>query len=219
MQVTTNEKSPMLVPVASIEDSKKMLDMFMEFKQNLLAKSDKQIFKFKNRETGQWEDKEFCKKAGCQKLAVVFNLSCDIITQQVEHLPDGKIIARVQAKAIHVPSGRYWTASAACSSDEKMQEVFDKEGKPTGEKRLFNPARVEHDVLSHAQTRASNRAVLSILGSGEISAEEMEQEHIHDSKTPSSFCPCKEGPQTGIDGKCKRCGLYSKLYWESHNPR
>lgn len=188
-------KNAMLTPIATVDEAVRMLDTFMEFKQKLLKSDDIQTFKVKvKNSTGGYDyvDKEFCKKSGCQKLALVFFISCDIVHEQVEHI-DGTIVARVWAKAIHTPSGRYFTAVGACSSQEKMQDVWEKDattGKSikTGERKLFNEARIEHDVVTHAQTRASNRAILSVLGSGEISAEEMESEggDTHSSHKPSS---------------------------------
>ena len=50
-------------------------------------------------------------------------------------------------------------AVGACCSDER-------------EKKLWR-GKMENDCMTTAQTRATNRAVLDLLGGGDVSAEEM----------------------------------------------
>jgi hypothetical protein len=163
----------LLTPLAPAKEVRENFKFFRQYKNDLLDEEDKQIFKVKVKQPdGSWkaEEKEFAKKQGCDKLSFAFTVSTEVVKQEIKEMSN-QVIASVWVKAT-LPSGYYRTKDASCSSLEKMKDVwFD--GKPTGEKEFINPNRLLHDIISHAETRASNRAILTVLGSGEISAEEM----------------------------------------------
>jgi len=95
------------------------------------------------------------------KLTRFFGISVEIIKEEVEYLPDGTFVFKATARAI-APNGLYVDGDGTCWSKTK-------EGKE-GERDIY------HLTRSHAITRAKNRAVLELVGFGEVSAEEIEDE-------------------------------------------
>jgi hypothetical protein len=59
-------------------------------------------------------------------------------------------------RATHLPSGLYQDADGSCEFSEKAERQ-----------------RTLHNVRAHALTRAKNRAILDLVGFGEVSAEEI----------------------------------------------
>lgn len=141
------------------------MEVFTELKQKILSEVDKQKI----------GDKIYIKRSGWRKLAFAFNISDEIIKSEKELLADNAFVWRIWVKTT-APNNRYVVGIGSCSSNE----------------RAF--AHVEHDVYATAHTRAKNRAISDILGSGEVSAEEMGD------KTTSSF----KGFETGPDSKLKK---------------
>lgn len=138
---------PIVELAASIDDIAKQVELFQQLKTKLLGANDYQAI----------QNKKYIKKSGWRKIALGFNLSDEIIKEErKEYEEDGKkhFVWEVMAKAI-APNGRFSTATASCSSDE----------------RNFN--KTEHDVRATAGTRAKNRAISDLVGGGEVSAEEM----------------------------------------------
>jgi hypothetical protein len=109
--------------------------------------------------------KPFIKKSGWRKLATAFNISVEIIKEdRKEHTirdTAGKeipyFVVEVTAKAVAM-NGRYMQATGSCASNER---TFSK---------------LEHDIRATAETRAKNRAISDLIGGGEVSAEELEQQ-------------------------------------------
>ena len=104
-------------------------------------------------------DKEFKKKSAWRKLARAFSISDEIIREEPfegtnkdgSHFGGWRIY--VKAKS---PGGRSAIGVGGCSTRER------------------NFAHVDHDVYATAHTRAKNRAISDLIGSGEVSAEEIE---------------------------------------------
>lgn len=103
---------------------------------------------------------KFLKKSGVRKLAVAFNLSEEIIDLREERDPDGKIITAFASVRITAPNHRTTIGTGVCS-------VHDKK---SGRSGFSNP---EHDIRATAITRATNRAILNMVGMGKVSAEEV----------------------------------------------
>ena len=112
-------------------------------------------------------DKSFRKKGYWRALSTAFNLSVEPVTLVQEErsvigqLPDGtdNYVYTVTYKA-STPSGRFITGDGTCAASEKQKGRMDA---------------TEHNVRSHAHTRAFNRAVSNIVGFGEVSAEEVDR--------------------------------------------
>lgn len=137
------EASPIVVPAVSAVVMRASMQQFQSLKASLLDKSD----------IATIQNKPFIKRSGWRKLALAFNVSDDIIKdERVVHNDDFE--CRIWVK-VWAPNGRSVVGIGACSSKER------------------NFAHVEHDVYATAHTRAKNRALSDLIGSGEISWEEL----------------------------------------------
>lgn len=131
-------------PIVSVEEIKHMLKELDRLKKEALEKNDFQKGK---------DGKMYIKKSGFRKLAVAFNLSVELVDEQRVVLED-KHYWKVVSKVI-APNGRYTYGVGIASSDERG---FSKP---------------EHDMHALAYTRAANRAIGDIIGSGDVSYEEV----------------------------------------------
>ena len=109
------------------------------------------------------DGRPFRKKGSWRAVAVAFNLSVELVTERREvfgTLPTGdENYTWIVVYRASTQTGRSETGDGACSASEKS----------VGRMRA-----TEHNVRSHAHTRAFNRAVSNLVGFGEVSAEEIE---------------------------------------------
>jgi hypothetical protein len=109
------------------------------------------------------DGKAFRKKGYWRALGVAFNLSVELVEERREvygTLPSGgENFAWVICYRATTATGRSETGDGTCTAAEKS----------VGRMRA-----TEHNVRSHAHTRAFNRAVSNLVGFGEVSAEEVE---------------------------------------------
>lgn len=129
----SNENTTPIIPIAPIEQIALSYQEFMNIKNKLLSESDYQAI----------GNKQFMKKSAYRKLALAFAISTEIIHQERKDLEE-RFVYTITVKATS-PSGRYMTASGACSSTE----------------RKF--AHIDHDCYAIAGTRAVNRAISDLL--------------------------------------------------------
>ena len=108
----------------------------------------------------------FRKKGYWRAIATAFNLNVSCVKEEAT---ETGWLAVYRAET---PSGRFAEGDGACENDEKG------EGQDT-----------EHNVRSHAHTRAFNRAVSNLVGFGEVSAEEMRHEARSTPAPPPSALP------------------------------
>ena len=152
-------------------DRQQLVESFREYQalcKELLDDSDYQEFSQREkRADGSWQNvkKRFKKKSAFRKLAVAFDLDVAKVEMVVERDFNGRPLrARAVYRAI-APSGRYQDGDGYCSIDEPR---FSKEK---------SRERIENDLPATATTRAKNRAISDLLGTGEVSAEEMSGGH------------------------------------------
>ena len=105
------------------------------------------------------QGKKYKKRSAYRKLARAFGISDEITKEEREDLEKGGFVWRIHVRA-KTSSGREVIGIGACSSSE----------------RAF--VHVDHDIYAIAHTRAKNRAISDLLGSGEVSAEEIESAKI-----------------------------------------
>jgi len=151
----------MITPAGSIDDTVEQFKLYQELKEKLATKEDFQLIGKKNHP----------KKSFVRKIQRFFNLSCELLKDEPLKDENGKIIAWIAtARAIHTPTGAYQDADGSCSFDEKAEKQ-----------------RTIHNIRAHAITRAKNRAILDLVGFGEVSAEEVvgtENTDINSSNEP-----------------------------------
>src|SRR4029450_3343421 len=111
------------------------------------------------------DGKPFRKKGYWRAVAVAFNLSVELVDERREvfgSLPSGgDNYAYLVTYRAATTTSRCATGDGACTAAEKS----------VGKMRAS-----EHNVRSHAHTRAFNRAVSNLVGFGEVSAEEVDPE-------------------------------------------
>lgn len=104
----------------------------------------------------------FVKKSGWRKIAAWFDLSIEMLRDQVERDEHGHVTrACVWARAV-APSGRFADGDGYCAADESRFQ------KDKGRQKL------ENDLRGTATTRAVNRAISNLVGMGAVSAEEVD---------------------------------------------
>jgi len=140
----------LVLPVTTPEEAKKTMELYQNTLDALVDDRD-------------WQKvgtEKFLKKSGVRKLAVAFNLSEEILDLKEERDTEGRIITAFASVRITAPNGRTTVGTGTCS-------IYDKKTGRDG----FTHA--EHDVRATAITRATNRAILNMVGMGKVSAEEV----------------------------------------------
>lgn len=140
-----NMSTIVLKPIQSIDAIIEAYKEYNLLKDRLLMENDYQVIKWK----------KCIKKSGFRKLATAFGISTEI-TRENRITLDKYFVYEVTVRATS-PNGRYAEACGSCASNE----------------REFS--HLENDVRATAQTRATNRATSDLIGSGEVSAEELDQ--------------------------------------------
>ena len=149
-----DESEGIVRALVSPEKALSEYETFQKLKSRLLSKEDYQPI----------GDKTFIKKSGWRKLALVFNVSDSIVEEKKDTREDGSFVFTFKVRAT-APNGRYSEAVGSCDSSERK---FSK---------------LEHDVRATAHTRAKSRAISDLIGAGEVSAEELEDEDRPTSQT------------------------------------
>ena len=135
---------PIVIPAITPEAMKKQMKLFQSLKASLLDQG---------KDIASIQNKPFIKRSGWRKFALAFNISDEIVREQKEQQGD-EFEWRMWVK-VWAPNGRSVVGIGACSSKER------------------DFAHLEHDVYATAHTRAKNRALSDLIGSGEVSWEEL----------------------------------------------
>ena len=154
------------------EDAAAFMDNYQEVCDAMLKETDYQNI----------GGKKAKKKSAWRKLATAFRISDEIVNEQlVFDDVDGQIIsARYKVRAT-LPNGRSTIGVGVCSIYDKIRyNATSKYPADTETPSHFELrgrfSNAEHDVPSTAHTRAKNRAIADLIGAGEVSAEELEEE-------------------------------------------
>lgn len=148
-------------PVATLDEAFHAFEMFDRAKERLLrdwdvvwfGKAGKPVAK------GTPDAKPYLLKSAWRRMARFFGLMIDI--EGREKIGDGEDYIWTYRYRITHPRGAYVVSEGVCSSKDSF---FTKGGRVTAD---------EADVMLKAQTVAINRGVSDLLGSGEVSGEEM----------------------------------------------
>jgi hypothetical protein len=121
------------------------------------------------------DGKPFRKKGYWRAIAVAFNLSVEPIEESREvhgQFEDGRDnFGYVVTYKASTQTGRSATGDGSCFAVEKAKRAGDANPWESLPKQS-----TEHNVRSHAHTRAFNRAVSNLVGFGEVSAEEVDRD-------------------------------------------
>ena len=131
--------------------------------------------------------KKFRKKSGWRKLAVAFNVSTELRSEDYQSDEDGHITRAKIVMRATAPNGRYMDGIGLCDRSERccdpatcrMKLNWPDSGQPTGHAHCTPEcngshafSKPDHDIPATAMTRATNRACADLFGLGEVSAEE-----------------------------------------------
>ena len=159
--VETEENTTALTPV-DVEGAVEFFHHYENLTKKLLTPDDYQ-------KTGK---KSFKKKSAWRKYATAFNISDEIVNEDIIRDDNYRIIsAKYVVKAI-ASNGRFGYGVASCSIFDKIKATDTTEPSPFELRKRFNNA--ENDVIATAHTRAKSRAISDIIGTGEVSAEEID---------------------------------------------
>jgi hypothetical protein len=160
-------------PLGTAAEIKAAWDQFQELKQAILTADDYQ-------EVG---GKARVKKSGWRKIAAAFGISLEEVRgERIENEGGAGFRWEYTVRAI-APNGRFCDGIGTFDSRERRM------------------AHMEHDVRATAFTRAANRAVSDLVGGGEVSAEEIHEEHTDWDNAPRTV----EHVRLDVPG-CAECG-------------
>ena len=121
------------------------------------------------------EGKRFRKKGYWRALAVAFNLTVEAVheerTVQGTFEDDSSNFGYLVTYRASARHGRTVTGDGSCFAIEKARRSDG--GNPWSQRPR---QATEHNIRSHAHTRAFNRAVSNLVGFGEVSAEEIDRD-------------------------------------------
>lgn len=148
-------------PAATLKEAMNAFDMFDKAKAQLLRDTDVLWFGGAGKPVaaGTTGAKPYLLKSAWRRMARFFGLSIDI--EGREKIENGARYMWVYRYRITHPCGAYIVSEGVCSSEDSF---FTKGGKVKAD---------EADVMLKAQTVALNRGISDLLGSGEVSADEM----------------------------------------------
>ena len=161
-----------VMPVVSPEQARAQMEAYTALVNAVILDEDYQTFKERGKE------KKFKKKSAVKKLQTYFGFSIEVVSTERDDLGEGHFGFRCKARATS-PGGRFVEAMAGCSTTEERFDLTpnDWESGENDPKFLHRQrkalARAYHDVLSTAETRATNRAAMNLIGAGEVTAEEV----------------------------------------------
>lgn len=158
-EIIESEKpqTAVVVPLQDIDQIKSSWGRFQAIKKEVVDAGDIQEVERNG------EKKAYIKKSGWRKIQVAYGLRVEILDKERMLIDYGEVkgvMWNVTARAT-APSGACATAIGSCNSMER------------GGKGVSAFAHGESDMLMTAQTRATSRAISDVVGSGEVSAEEM----------------------------------------------
>jgi len=161
-------------PLVSADEALQRWFEYQALVEKIVGRGDVQSFS----EDGK--TRSFIKKSGWQKLATYYGIAIAMVDERLFHRHDPKSCLRVASPGTFgdvkdcgcaVVGARY-VVRATAPNGRTVEAI----GIATFNEKRARYIRVEHDLAGKAFTRAFNRAVSSMIGAGEISAEEKTDE-------------------------------------------
>lgn len=147
--------------IVNVDDAKAFMDNYQDLVEALLDPTDYQKI----------GGKKFKKKSAWRKLATAFNITDEVVKEDIVRDDNyGIISAKYYVKATLL-NGRSSVGVGVCSIFDKITKKDSEQPSNFVLRNRFNNA--EHDVPSTAHTRAKNRAIADLIGAGEVTADEM----------------------------------------------
>lgn len=181
MEITDAE----IVAQGSPEAFKKAFDNYISIQKIIDARMPDALM--------QIQGKVFRKKTYWRAVAKGFSLSVKEVKESYfTHGNDWGYRVLYEAVA---PNGQIAAGDGTCMASEKAVYDYEWNGRKKGKRLGVNLEKTEanatqHNVRGHAHTRAFNRAVSNLVGFGEVSADEINQE--------APYTPAEEVPKEGF---------------------
>lgn len=158
-------------PLVSADEALARWNEYQALVVKIVGPSDIQSFS----EDGK--KKSFIKRSGWQKLATYYGLGISMVSERLFHKHDPKTCLRAvmpdkygEVIDCNCPVvGARYVVRATAPNGRSVEQI----GLATFNEKNAKYARVEHDLATKAYTRAFNRAISSMVGAGEVSAEEV----------------------------------------------
>lgn len=167
---------------------KKRYEIIQEIKKTILTEDD-----FVTLSNGE----KATRKSGWLKYAVAFALSFEVLSERKEADPENpsKFTYHVTVKCKDPTGTRTTEAVGSCTLLEKS---------------TFS---TEHIVRAMADTRATERAIIKMLGTNEKAADDLPENMVVDQSIASNFCQDKmhKKDHDESSNKCKRCGKMVRM--------
>ena len=203
MNEITKAEDNIIVPALSGAEALQVWGQYQDVIQKVCTDEDYQVI----------GTEKFRKKSGWRKIATFFNLSTEIVEERKEMIGDNTVY-HFTVKALH-KNGRFAVGTGSCDAYEK---AVLKDGKykskgnvikwgkrPNGKSYPLEWEWIDavpnsiHNIRTTAETRATNRAISNLVGGGEVSAEEVDQQ-AHDVEEgevvpPPAKTPVQPKPQ------------------------
>lgn len=168
--------------VLNVDQALKEWEAYQELTEKLLNDGDYQKI----------GNTKFKKKSAWRKYARAFNISCEVVYEDIVRAPDGyPLFARVRVRATD-PTGRFQETDQECHINERCCDKpcrkanWDKhsccKADCDGRTHFSHPG----DLPATATTRAKNRAISDLIGAGEVSYEEMQGGEQGDGPKPAA---------------------------------
>ena len=161
-------------PLVDATEALARWDEYQQLVRKVVNETDIQSF------TEDGRTRSFIKKSGWAKLATYYGISLSMVDERLFHKHDPATCLRVASPdkfgdvkdcGCAVVGARY-VVRATAPNGRSVEAV----GLATFNEKRARYTRVEHDLAGKAYTRAVNRAVSSMIGAGEVSAEEKADE-------------------------------------------
>lgn len=159
-------------PLPTPQLAKDMMDDLQEIMHAVLDESDYAVI----------SGKKHRKRSGFTKLRRAFHITIKLVDSEWEDLGDGEFGYRAVVRAAF-PNGRYEDGDGYCDSIEMAKGRI---------------AASRHNVRAKAMTRAKNRATADLLGTGEVSAEEIGPEEYPKQRRAARPQPKKTPPRKAV---------------------
>jgi hypothetical protein len=159
----------------NLEEIQQWYDSFNRFKEKVLLSNSAFTAEINTR-GGR---KRLINRAGWRAVGLAFHLDDEIIREEKITHEDGKNFSiAITVRVYHAATGRTVQSVGSASSDEPGKGWL-----PT-----------YHNVRSIAHTRAKNRGISDIVGSGEVSVEELLDHEDAQSVEPATIYQCPHCP-------------------------
>ncbi len=151
----------------SLVEAKELWAAFEETKKQLLTGEDTEII----------EGHSYICKSGWRKIATRFRISTELISMSPMSRTK-PLQYRAVVKAINM-GGRFAMGVGFCSEEERKPKKLTEREKAAGKTQAEKDAKggwsyhKEHDIMTQAEVRATNRAIADLVGCAEISVEEV----------------------------------------------